>query len=60
MVTTQTSTDPDLGAVREESPGRWRWECSRCPARSVGTFGTFTAVWDGLKRHHDAAGSLHR
>lgn len=52
--------DPDLGHVDEESRDVWRWSCGHCPARSVGTYPTFLAVWEGLRGHHDAAGSLHR
>lgn len=42
------------GHVTEDQPGRWRWHCGACPARSAGTYPGETAAREGLVRHVDA------
>lgn len=50
----------DMGDITEDHVGEWRWHCAPCPGRSITTYPTFEAAYEALKRHHDAAGSLHR
>lgn len=52
--------DGHIGDVIEDHAGVWRWVCSTCPGRSISTYPTFDDAYEALKRHHDAAGRLHR
>lgn len=42
------------GRIDEEAPGRWRWMCSACPARSTGTYPTEDDARGALTHHVEA------
>lgn len=50
----------DLGLVRQDPDGTWRWDCADCPVVSVGTYPTDAEAWEGLTRHVDAGQVVHR
>lgn len=49
----------DLGIVRQDPDGAWRWECGTCGLVSVGAYPTDGDAWEGLTRHADARQVVH-